>query len=117
MNPLNLKRPKIISFICIVGYLSVLFTFPQVFSPPIKKLGALMPAVFGILVAFNFIACVGIWYFKRWGVQLYLLSFFAKIIFNLSINSFGFGFYFGIVTSCLFSIALLKFYPKMDANL
>jgi len=76
-----------------------------------------MPAVFGVLVATNFIACVGIWYFKQWGVQLYLLSFFGKILFNLSIDQFGFGFYLSIGLSFIFSVVLLKFYRKMDTNL
>ena len=76
-----------------------------------------MPAIFGILVAANFIACVGIWFMKQWGVQLYLLSYFAKILFNLTINQFGFGFYFSVILSFLFIFALIRFYPKMDTNL
>jgi len=100
-----------------VGYLSVLLAFPQVFSPQVKKLGMLMPALFGVLVAAKFIACVGIWYYKQWGVQLYLLSFFAKILFNLGIDELGFGFYFSLILNCLFIIVLLRFYPKMDRNL
>ncbi len=76
-----------------------------------------MPALFGVLVAANFIACVGIWYYKQWGVQLYLLSFFAKILFNLSIDDLGFGFYFNLTLTVLFIFALLRFYPKMDRNL
>ncbi|MEO6305828.1 MAG: hypothetical protein ABIP51_21960 [Bacteroidia bacterium] len=110
-------RPKIITFICIVGYLSVVFTFPQVFSPQIKKLGVLMPAIYGILVAANFIACVGLWYFKQWGVQLYLISVFAKTLFYLLANQMGFGFYFNIIASLIFIIILLRFYPKMNPNL
>jgi hypothetical protein len=112
-----LKRPRIISIICIAGYLSVLFTFPQVFSPPIKKLGVFMPAIYGILVASHFIGCVGIWYFKQWGVQLYLLSFFAKTLFYLLTHQTGFGFYAGTLISLIFIIILLKYYPKMNANL
>src|SRR3954468_12266987 len=102
-----MSRPKIISFICIIGYISVVFTFPQVFSPQIKKLGVLMPAVYGILVSSNFIACVGLWFFKQWGVQLYLVSVFAKTLFYLLANQLGFGFYFTIATSIIFSIILL----------
>jgi hypothetical protein len=112
-----LKRPRIISIICIIGYLSVLLAFPQIFSPQIKKLGAFMPAIFGILVAANFIACVGIWYFKQWGVEVYLLSFFGKILFNLSINAFGPGFYFSTFLSIIFATILLRFYKRMNANL
>ncbi len=112
-----MKRPRIISIICILGYLSVVFTFPQVFSPQIKKLGTFMPALYGILVAINFIACVGLWYLKRWGVELYLAVFFAKILFSLSISQIGFGFYFSTLFSLVFSIILIRFYPKMSPNL
>ena len=112
-----MKRPKIISFICIIGYLTVLFSFPQVFSPQVKKLGLLMPAVYGILVAASFIACVGVWYLKQWGVMLYLLVFFAKILFNLGINDLGPGFYIGNLLSVAFIFILLRFYPKMNPNL
>lgn len=112
-----MTRPKIITFICIIGYLSVVFTFPQVFSPQIKKLGVLMPAIYGILVAANFIACVGLWYFKQWGVQLYLISVFAKTLFYLLVDQLGFGFYFNSILAIVFLFILLRFYPKMDPNL
>jgi hypothetical protein len=95
----------------------VLLTFPQIFSPQVKKLGALMPALFGILVAANFISSVGIWYMKQWGVELYLISFFSKILFDMSINEYGFGFYWTIVVSFFFSCVLIRFYRRMDANL
>jgi len=112
-----LKRPRIISAICIIGYLTIVFTFPQVFSPSIKKLGVFMPAIYGILVASNFIACVGLWYFKQWGVQLYLISFFAKTLFFILIHQFSFGSYFGAALSVISILVLLKFYPKMSPNL
>ena len=78
-----MRRPIIITIICIIGYVTVVFTFPQIFSPAIKKLGMFVPAIYGVLVAAHFIACVGLWYFKQWGVQWYILSFFAKTIFYL----------------------------------
>ena len=111
------SRPKIISFICVTGYLSVVFTFPQIFSPQIKKLGVLVPAIYGLLVAANFIACVGLWYFKQWGVQLYVLSVFAKILFYLLANQLGFGFYFNLVVSGIFIFFLLRNFSKMNPNL
>jgi hypothetical protein len=112
-----MSRPRIITFICIIGYLSVVFTFPQVFSPAIKKLGVLMPAIYGILVAAFFIACVGIWYFKQWGVQLYLTVFFAKVLFNLYINESGPGFAINTALTLVFSLILLRFYRRMSPNL
>jgi uncharacterized membrane protein (DUF2068 family) len=112
-----LKRPTIISIICVIGYLSVVFTFPQIFSPAIKKLGVFVPAIFGILVAIHFIACVGIWYFKKWGVQLFLISFFCKILFYLFIHDVGISFYINTTLSLAMIVVLLRFYPKMNANL
>lgn len=112
-----MKRPKILTLICVVGYLSVVITFPQVFSPGVKKLGMLVPAVYGILVAAHFIACVGIWYFKQWGVQLYLSVFFARLLFNLLINDTGFGFYFNLLLNLVFSVILLRHYRHMNPNL
>lgn len=112
-----MKRPRIISIICIFGYLSVLVAFPQVFSPSVKKLGLLVPALYGILVAAQFISCVGIWYFKQWGVQLYLMTFFAKTLFFILSDQTGFTFYLGLVISLTFIVVLLRHYPRMNPNL
>lgn len=112
-----MKRPRIISIICIIGYVSVLISFPQIFSPSVKKLGLLIPAVYGVIVSAQFIACVGIWYFKQWGAQLYLLSFFAKTLFFLLNDQTGFTFYFGGIISLISIILILKHYPNMNANL
>lgn len=76
-----------------------------------------MPALYGILVASHFISCVGIWYFKQWGVQLYLLAFFAKTLFYLGTDQMGFSFYFGVVLTLVFGSILLKHYPRMNPNL
>lgn len=112
-----MKRPKIISFICILGYLTVLITFPQVFSPAIKKLGVFVPAIYGILAASNFISCVGLWYFKQWGVQLYIVSFFAKTLFVILIQQYSSTFYMNVFITVIFIFILLRFYPKMSENL
>ncbi len=76
-----------------------------------------MPALFGILVSAQFIACVGIWYYKQWGVQLYLLAFFAKTLFFLTTDQTGFSFYFGASISLISIVLLLWHYPKMNPNL
>lgn len=112
-----MKRPKIVTLICVIGYLSVLFTFPQVFSPSVKKLGLMMPALYGILVAAHFISCVGLWYFKKWGMQLYLIAFFAKTLFYLTTNQLGAMFYFNTFLSVIFILLLIRHYTKMSPNL
>lgn len=112
-----MKRPGIITTFCVIGYIFIVFTFPQVFSPSIKKLGVYMPAVYGVLVAANFISYVGIWYFKQWGVQLFLISFFAKMLFYISTGQFGFFFYLNTLISVVFIVILLRFYTRMNPNL
>lgn len=111
------KRPRIITAICILAYGNIILAFLKVFSPSVKKLGMLMPAIYGTIVAAHFISCVGIWYFKQWGVQLYVISFFAKVLFFLLFYQLNFGFYYGVVLSTISILILLRFYPKMSPNL
>jgi uncharacterized membrane protein (DUF2068 family) len=112
-----MKRPVIISIICILGYITVLFTFPQVFSPSIKRLGLFMPAIYGIIVSAQFIGCVGLWYFKRWGAELYVTGFFLKVLFHLFTDTAGGGLILSAVVNLVFFIFLLKHYPRMNPNL
>ena len=112
-----MKRPKIISIICILGFISVIFTFPAVFSPSVKKIGYFVPALYGFIVAGSFISYIGLWHMKQWGVQLFLLIFFVKTLFLILINDVGPGTIAGIIFSVAFAVAFLVFYRKMDANL
>ena len=112
-----MKRPLIIQIICIIGFLWIVLTFPGVFSPSIKKLGVFMPAIYGLIVAATFISFIGVWHMKRWGSELYVISFCAKILFFVWTQSFGMGNIPGIVISSFFIITFLFFYKKMDINL
>lgn len=111
------KRPKLVSAICIIGFISVVFTFPSVFSPSVKKIGDFVPALYGFIVAANFMAFIGLWHMKQWGVQLYLFTFFVKTLFLISINDLGTGTFVGISAAVIFSVVLIRYYPKMDVNL
>jgi hypothetical protein len=111
------KRPGIITFICIIGFIWVIFTFPAVFSPSVKKLGDFVPAVYGLLVAGSFIAYIGLWHMKQWGVLLFLTVFFIKTLFLLLINDLEGSSIGGVVISVIFASILFRFYPKMDVNL
>lgn len=110
-------RPKIITLLCVIGFITVVLGFPQVFSPQIKKLGVFMPAIYGILVSLYFIACVGIWHFKQWGAELFVITFFFKIIFFLYVGLLDSGFYFSSIIAATSIIILLKHYGKMNKNL
>jgi hypothetical protein len=112
-----MKRPAIITIICVLGYISVLFAFPRVFSPPVKKLGLFMPALFGVIVAAQFISYVGLWYFKRWGVELFVTCFIVKTLFYLLTDQTGPLFYAGVVLSVIFIVLQLRHYRQMSAEL
>ena len=110
-------RPRAITIFCVLSYLGILISFPQVFSPGVKKLGVFIPAFYGFLVATQFIATVGIRYFKQWGVQLFLSSFFAKTVFFMLTGQTGWSFYLGALISLIFIILQLRFYRRMNPNL
>jgi hypothetical protein len=112
-----MKRPRLISLLCIAGYLSVLLSFPQVFAPSVKKLGIFVPALYGLLVTARFIACVGIWHDKRWGAELYVAAFFARLLFVVLSTQAGLGFYLGLPLSLASVVILFVYYPRMSPEL
>jgi len=108
------KRPVLLSIVCILGYIWIVFSFPAVFSPSVKKLGDWYPALFGLIVAGTFISYIGVWHMKKWGVQLFAISFFVKESMLIFINDVS---YVGIFFSLFFICSMLPFYKRMDANL
>lgn len=111
------KRPGIISTICALGFGATLISFMWVFSPAIKNLGDWYPALFGIINAGAFISYIGIWYMKQWGVQLYILTFFARLSVNIVIEDIGFStIIVGLISIATIAI-LIFFYKRMDSNL
>ena len=109
-----IKRPKLITFVCVLGFIWIVFSFPAVFSPSVKKLGDWYPALFGLIVAVSFIAYIGVWHMKRWGVSLFVMSFFIKEIILIVIKDLN---YIGMFFSFIFIIIMVFFYKRMDVNL
>src|ERR1035437_6553375 len=108
------KRPIILTIFCIIGILWSLGSFVFVFSPTIKKISDWAPAIYGIIVAMQFISFIGIWHMKRWGVMICISAFFAKIIFAVSVNNIS---YVEIGLCVAFTIFFLIFYNRMDDEL
>ncbi len=111
------KRPTILSVICIIGFLWIVFTFPGMFSPSTKKLGDWVPAVYGFIIALSFISFIGVWNMKRWGVEMYIAVFFCKQVFFLFTNQLDISAIIGIVFSVWFIITFVFFYKRMSLNL
>ena len=108
-------RPKIVTWICILGFLLVVVNLPEVFSPATRKMGDFYPALFALSIALRFIAYVGLWYMKRWGVELFLITFVARVI--QAILLVGSLNYTGVIYHLVVTVVLVKMYRKMDSNL
>lgn len=107
-------RPKSITVVCVLGFLLVIFGMPAVFSPDTRKLGDFFPALYGALISLRFIAYIGLWHYKRWGVEMLLTTFVAQIIVDLiftEISPVSIVYHVGIF------IFLFFHYRKMDSNL
>jgi hypothetical protein len=116
MVGIKTKRPLIISIICIIGWIMVLLSFVYAFSPNIKKIGEFYPALYSFVVCLQFISFVGIWYMKKWGLHLLVISFFCKSILLVFMNTFQFG-DITFLVEIIFIIILLFYYKRMDINL
>lgn len=108
------KRPLLLSIVCICGFAWIVFSFPGIFSPAIKKLGDFYPALFGFIVATSFISFIGVWHMKRWGVNLYITIFFLKQIVLVLTDDISLP---GIIASVFFISAMIAYYKHMDLNL
>ncbi len=113
----KIKRPVIISIACIIGYIWIVFSFLGAFAPEIKRTGAFMPALLGTIVALQFISFIGLWHMKKWGVEMFIISFFAKVSFFFLLDKLSTSLYIGMGLSLLMMVPYLLFYKKMDRNL
>lgn len=74
-----MKKPWYITTFCIAGWLWLLVLFPSVFSPDTKNIHLLLPTIYGIIIAGFFIAWVGIWHLKKWGLEWFFILLFIKL--------------------------------------
>ena len=108
------KRPVLLTIVCILGFIWIIFGFIGVFSPSVKKLGDWYPALFGLIVAANFMSLIGVWHMKRWGVNVFAIAFFVKEMVLIAMEDVSF---IGIVFSLFFLISMMSCYKRMDVNL
>ena len=113
----QLARPKTISVITVISIVLVLLAFPMLFMPSIKRMGDFIPMILGIIITLQFVSLIGIWHMKQWGVQLFIIMFFIRVITFMFLDLYGFRFFFSIFYSTLFIILFLIHYKKMDRNL
>lgn len=107
-------RPKVITVVCVLGFFLVLIGMPVVFSPDTRKLGDFYPALYGALISLRFIGYIGLWHYKRWGVEVFLSTFIAQIITDFLLTSVN---PVSVIYHLLILVLLLFHYRKMDSNL
>lgn len=108
------KRPVLVSIVCIIGFVWVLFTFPGVLSPDVKRAGTFYPPLLGLAICLKFISFVGVWYTKRWGIHLFTYVMIAQSLLLFLLNDLS---YAGIATGVLMLGVMLPYYRKFDVNL
>lgn len=115
MAYITYKRPVLLSIICVIGFIfPVLFSMGMMFSPETRRMGDFFPALFGLLVAARFISYVGIWYMKRWGADLLMITFGASVVKSVlmdDVSPISIGYHILVI------IVLAFHYRKMDRNL
>lgn len=114
MGYTHYTRPKSFTVVCVVGFLLVILGMPTVFSPDTRKLGDFYPALYGALISLRFIGYIGLWHYKRWGVEMFLTTFVAQVIVNLLLSSVN---PVGVIYHVFIFVFLLFHYKKMDRNL
>lgn len=109
-----IKRPTIVTVVCVIAFVVSVLSFANVFSPFIKKKGDFFPAINGLLIACEFISLVGVWYMKRWGLNLYLITAILYQALLIGIDNWAF---YKVILPLFFIITVAFFYKKMDTNL
>ena len=111
------KTPFIIKLIARLGMVAAFISFIFTFNPSLKKANPYFPALLGILIAFKFISLVGLFHMKKWGVELFILTYFLIIIFAAAFKNYYQISYLGLIFNTWFLINMLFFYTRMDRNL
>ncbi|MEW6468531.1 MAG: hypothetical protein AB1458_06385 [Bacteroidota bacterium] len=109
------KRSRLLSAVCIMGFIWSFANLIYVFSPFLKHASIWLPALYGLTIALRFISFVGVWHMKKWGVHLFLFNFVFGIsilvLFNVEISPLS------VILGLLAMTVFLLYYRKMDENL
>ena len=108
------KRPTLITVVSIIAFAAAVLSFPSVFSPFVKKKGDFFPAITGLVIAFEFISVVGIWYMKKWGLRTYIMTAMANQALLLAIDNWS---VVNLILPVLVISATAFYFKSMDENL
>jgi hypothetical protein len=85
-----------------------------VFSPGVKNVGIWFPALLGLIVASRFIAMIGVWHMKKWGILLFYIAMFMKLYISVVFHQLS---VIEIVLCLYLGGSFIFFFRKMDSNL
>lgn len=69
------KRPKIITVICIVGFVGVFATIPFIFSDMSKQIGTWYQPYLALSAVIGLVCMTGLWMMKKWSIIAYTTFF------------------------------------------
>lgn len=108
------KRPRILHVLCIKNFIWTIIGFSGVLAPSVKHAGIFYPPLLGLVISLQFIALIGIWNLKRWGVHLFTYTTISNIMLQLLLDRFS---SIDLLFAVLMISTSLFFYKKMDKNL
>lgn len=111
------KRPTIITWLCVLVLIGIAFSFPLILFPSIRGKGSLVPMVYGIIITLRFASIIGVWHMKKWGVLLFLAAFFMNLVFELTLDLVDAWTYIFTIINFFFIIVFLRHYKRMSDNL
>lgn len=68
----NGDRPRVITFICLMGFVGALISMAVIFSPTAQQVGRWYPAYLGLSAVIGLVCMIGLWRMKRWAVYAYI---------------------------------------------
>lgn len=113
-KPLLTKRPTFLSVICVIGFFSIVWGFAGILSPTLKRSGAWYPPLVGLVVSLRFMAFVGLWHLKRWGIHLFTYTFLAATLLSVLLDTVSVE---AISTQIVTIAVLMMWYKRLDPNL
>ena len=117
MSTLTRKRPKIISIVCVIGFILSAGQIITISAPSIRDVALWYPVLYGAIISMRFISLVGVWHMKKWGAEFFTYVALAKIITQVLVNDFNGVAKADAFFSLVLSILFMSYYKRMGRNL
>jgi hypothetical protein len=117
MSTIIRKRPRIISILCVLGFIFCSGQIITISAPSIRNVAIWYPVLYGMIVSLRFISIVGVWHMKKWGSELFVYVTLVKIMTQLLVHDFTTMGKVDAFFSVLFGIVFMVYYKRMGRNL